>query len=488
MVVVTGTRVQNRSALDTAVAVDVLPVEDLQKGGLGEVNQALSVNLPSFNFPRPALNDGTDTIRPATLRGLAPDQTLVLVNSKRRHASSLVNVNGSIGRGSSAVDMNTIPNGAISAIEVLRDGASAQYGSDAIAGVINMRLREASSGGNVSASYGYRDTSYTVPTNAAARRTSDHRARRNHARPRRRRDGRDLRMGRPAAVRRERLPHADGRIQAAEPHRASRSRHASAISVGRHGLRFARGDLQPLQRMDGEPEIDQLTLFANAGYDIGDDAELYGWASYQDREAISAGFYRRALDDRNIISIYPDGFLPQDQPGRDRPRLGRRYALPARRVGHGHFAGLRIEPDGVHHPRHAQPLDRADIEDRVRRWRLRILRRWCSTSPACTSTRSASPRPSTSQPGSNGARSGYEIFAGEPDSFRNGGRCSLSTPAAARWRPLARRPGLRPCLLAAPNSSGAQVFPGFRPPTRSTSIAPPWASISISRPTSPMRC
>ncbi|MDP3738770.1 MAG: TonB-dependent receptor plug domain-containing protein, partial [Hyphomonadaceae bacterium] len=137
VIIVTGTRVAERSVLDTAVAVDVLPVEDIEKGGISEINQALSVNLPSFNFPRPALNDGTDTIRPATLRGLAPDQTLVLVNSKRRHASSLVNVNGSIGRGSSAVDMNTIPTGAIGSIEVLRDGASAQYGSDAIAGVIN---------------------------------------------------------------------------------------------------------------------------------------------------------------------------------------------------------------------------------------------------------------------------------------------------------------------------------------------------------------
>jgi iron complex outermembrane recepter protein len=163
VVVVTGTRVADRSALDTAVAVDVVPVEDLQKIGVGELNQALSVSLPSLNFPRPALRDGTDTIRPATLRGLSPDQTLVLVNSKRRHAAALVNVNESIGRGSSAVDLNTIPAGAISAIEVLRDGASAQYGSDAIAGVINVRLREARDGGAASISYGLRKSEYEVP-------------------------------------------------------------------------------------------------------------------------------------------------------------------------------------------------------------------------------------------------------------------------------------------------------------------------------------
>jgi iron complex outermembrane receptor protein len=142
-VVVTGTRVANRSALDTAAPVDVVSSEQLQNVGVAEINQSLAVALPSFNFPRPGLADGTDTIRPAALRGLAPDQTLVLVNGKRRHSASLVNVNGTIGRGSAAVDLNTIPAAMVQSVEVLRDGASAQYGSDAIAGVINLRLREA---------------------------------------------------------------------------------------------------------------------------------------------------------------------------------------------------------------------------------------------------------------------------------------------------------------------------------------------------------
>src|SRR6186713_701279 len=97
-IVVTGTRVANRSALDTAVPVDVVSGEQLQNLGVTEVSQALSVSVPSFNFPRPGLNDGTDTVRPATLRGLAPDQVLVLVNGKRRHQAALVNINNSIGR------------------------------------------------------------------------------------------------------------------------------------------------------------------------------------------------------------------------------------------------------------------------------------------------------------------------------------------------------------------------------------------------------
>jgi iron complex outermembrane recepter protein len=179
VVVTIGTRVADRSALDTAAPVDVVSAESIQNVGVGELNQALSVNLPSLNFPRPALADGTDSIRPAALRGLAPDQTLVLVNGKRRHSASLVNVNGTIGRGSSAVDLNTIPNLAVGGVEVLRDGASALYGSDAIAGVVNVRLREASEGGQVTATYGWRETEYTVPVitpTAAGGRASDARA------------------------------------------------------------------------------------------------------------------------------------------------------------------------------------------------------------------------------------------------------------------------------------------------------------------------
>ena len=130
--------------------------------------------MPSFNFPQPSIADGSDVIRPATLRGLSPDQTLVLVNGKRRHVSSLLNINGTVGRGSAAVDLNTIPALAIDRIEVLRDGASSQYGSDAIAGVINVRLKTANHGGKASVSYGkYVTTLEGVPellglqTNAA---------------------------------------------------------------------------------------------------------------------------------------------------------------------------------------------------------------------------------------------------------------------------------------------------------------------------------
>src|SRR5688572_15661361 len=126
---------------EKSVPVDVFQIEDIETAGASETNQILEALTPSFNFPRPTITDGTDTVRPATLRGLGSDQVLVLINGKRRHTSALVHVNGSIGRGSSGVDLNAIPASAIENIEILRDGAAAQYGSDAIAGVINLVLK-----------------------------------------------------------------------------------------------------------------------------------------------------------------------------------------------------------------------------------------------------------------------------------------------------------------------------------------------------------
>ena len=126
---------------EKAVPVDVIKQEQIESSPSTETSQIIQKIAPSFNFPRPTISDGTDSVRPATLRGLGPDQLLVMVNGKRRHASALVNANNTVGRGSSGVDLNAIPASAIENIEILRDGAAAQYGSDAIAGVINMVLK-----------------------------------------------------------------------------------------------------------------------------------------------------------------------------------------------------------------------------------------------------------------------------------------------------------------------------------------------------------
>ena len=146
VLIVTGTRRSNRTVSESAVPIDVITAEQMQQSGLTETARLLRDLVPSLNFPQPSITDGTDAIRPATLRGLGPDQTLVLINGKRRHGAALLNLNGSVGRGSTAVDLNQIPASSIGRVEVLRDGAAAQYGSDAIAGVINFQLNDARKG------------------------------------------------------------------------------------------------------------------------------------------------------------------------------------------------------------------------------------------------------------------------------------------------------------------------------------------------------
>ena len=142
-VVLTGSRSPNRTVIESAVPVDVLDIKEISSAvPQVNLNQMLNYVAPSFSSNTQTIADGTDHIDPASLRGLGPDQVLVLINGKRRHNSSLINLNGSFGRGSVGTDLNAIPVVAIQRIEVLRDGAAAQYGSDAIAGVINIVLNE----------------------------------------------------------------------------------------------------------------------------------------------------------------------------------------------------------------------------------------------------------------------------------------------------------------------------------------------------------
>jgi len=160
-IVVIGTRNLSRTNVQTPVAVDIIPVDVLSKQtGQADLNQLLTFAAPSFQSSRQAVSDGTDHVDPAQLRGLGNDQVLVLVNGKRRHPSALVNVNGTVNRGQTGTDLNSIPVTAIERVEILRDGAAAQYGSDAIAGVINIVLKKSTGVLNAHVSYGENITSY----------------------------------------------------------------------------------------------------------------------------------------------------------------------------------------------------------------------------------------------------------------------------------------------------------------------------------------
>ena len=281
-IVVTGTRVQNRSRLDTLAPVDVVTAETLQQRGTTEFAAALSQSVPSLSFARPSAVDGTDSIRPATLRGLSPDQTLVLLNGTRRHASALVNVNGSVGRGSAAVDLNAIPTAALDRVEVLRDGASAQYGSDAIAGVVNLRLKEASSGGGASVTYGQYLT--TVETARGERDETDGQTVTATA-------WQGFGLG------------EDGYLTLS-------AEYLSRDATNRSDFDPRANAYAPITARLGDPEVEQWTVFANAGKGLGNGWEAYGWAGYQDRDSTSAAFPRLDNNANNVPAIYPNGFLP----------------------------------------------------------------------------------------------------------------------------------------------------------------------------------
>lgn len=281
-VVITGTRTSTRTVASSPSPIDVITPAALEATGTTELATALSRALPSLNFPRPAITDGTDAVRPAQLRGLAPDQVLVLVNGKRRHTTALINLNGSQGRGSSPVDLNAIPISAIQRVEVLRDGASAQYGSDAIAGVVNVVLKGSGHGGSISLNAGQ----YSAGDGRTAQLAGDV----------------GIKLGESGSLHLAAEARDQDQTDRARPYVLAPGvtvRPATAPPPGVVVQRF------------GDPEVEQYAVSANAQFIVNDALTFYGFANASRRDALSNGFYRTALDTRNIQAIYPDGFLPQ---------------------------------------------------------------------------------------------------------------------------------------------------------------------------------
>ncbi len=320
-IIVTGTRRIDRTVADSPVPIDIVGAQQLQQTGLTETARALRDLVPSFNFPQPSITDGTDTIRPATLRGLGPDQTLVLVNGKRRHVSALLNINGSVGRGTSAVDINLIPSSAISRIEVLRDGAAAQYGSDAIAGVINFQLNDAREGGRFAVTYGGHNSRIAGVNEIS---------------------GIDAVAGQvptltpdgvlPVIDTGRKLKVTDGEVLTVsgnvglpvgpEGFLNITAEYRDREPTNRTGYDRRRnysqsGPLDPREltidrryHRYGDARTEDLNIVANFGLPVDDRVNLYAFATYGQRDGESGGFYRRAADNRNVVAIYPDGFLP----------------------------------------------------------------------------------------------------------------------------------------------------------------------------------
>ena len=321
VIIVTGTRRTDRTLADSPVPVDVLTSDDLLNSGSTETNRLLNQLVPSFNFPQPSLTDGTDSLRPATLRGLAPDQVLVLVNGKRRHQSSLINLNGSVGRGSTAVDMNTIPALAIERIEVLRDGAASLYGSDAIAGVINIQLKKGT-GGRAQMTYGKYITEMegtdVVDTVSLTTGLADNPVITYTGGDRKRRDGDTYTFASNFG-----LPIGDtGYLNVTAEYKDRDFTNRSGPDIRRNY--FAAGDpreatFNRYAHRYGDGVSKDMNFFLNGGFDVSESVEIYAFGSYGVRDGNGAGFYRRSSDVRNrnwaastttFVPIYADGFLP----------------------------------------------------------------------------------------------------------------------------------------------------------------------------------
>ena len=273
-VVVLGSRNSARTALDTSVPVGLITARDLQGAGPVELGKLLQTLDPSVNFTTTFISDGTDIIRPATLRGLGPDQLLVLVNGRRRHQQALVNVQQTIGRGSAGTDINAIPLSAIDHIEVLRDGAAAQYGSDAIAGVINIVLKKQAGQTHMSGTVGTTRVGDGDLVSASV--------------------NQGFSLG-------DRGGYLNLSVEARRRGETNRA-----------GVDTLRVDPPRVTQRIGDSLAKDAYLWWNAAVPTNADAssELYVFGGVSRRTGDAAGFFRAREDGRTVPAVYPNGFLP----------------------------------------------------------------------------------------------------------------------------------------------------------------------------------
>ncbi|ASE63045.1 TonB-dependent receptor plug domain-containing protein [Chryseobacterium indologenes] len=363
-VVILGSRGSGRSLTETPVPVDIINISKiLKQSPVNNISQALNYIVPSFSSTSHTVNDGTDFVDPALLRGLGPDQVLVLLNSKRRYQSSLINVTLTPGRGSVGTDLNAIPAFALDKIEVLRDGASAQYGSDAIAGVVNLDLKRrlglsgqvflggyASSvaknfsGGvdgqaiSVDLNYGIKigksgffnittSAQYRDPYSRAGVREGDIFNAYNAVNYRALQDGVDIdglykNITNTSNTQQiiNTIKQYATKVNYFSQDFQSQISGANTISSlqGLLNKDFTNQELayRGLERKDfslraGQSKLQSAQLFFNSEVPLNDDWKIYSFGGYSYRLGNAGGFYRLPNNERNINAITPNGYLPQ---------------------------------------------------------------------------------------------------------------------------------------------------------------------------------
>ena len=416
-VVVTGTREPNRTAVDAPAPVDVFTAQEIQQSGRTETSQIIELLAPSFNFPRPSVTDGTDHIRPATLRGLNSDQLLVLINGKRRHNSSLVNINGSVGRGSMAVDLNAIPPSAIDHIEILRDGAAAQYGSDAIAGVINIILKSDAPGElSVQAGQTAKSDGQTVVTDGSYSWALPKGGYLNLSGELRNRDSTN-RTG----------PDTRTQYFAGDPRNQD-----PALN-------------NQIDSWVGDPKMHGGAGFYNLDVPMDNGVDFYSFGGVSYSRGLAAGFFRRALDDRTLRAFYPNGFLPL---------IGSHIWDLSGAAG---FKGTADDWNWDLGSVFGRNSFRYDVDQSVNvsmglaspktfNAGTMLFDQWTTTLDVQRSFNVGWARPLSFAWGGEVRRDHYGIEAGDSASWINGGVPILDGPDAGHAA-----------------ATGAQVFPGFRP-------------------------
>ncbi|WP_343731825.1 TonB-dependent receptor [Duganella sp.] len=290
-VTIVGSRARNRTVFDSAVPIDRFGAREVENAlSSGEVGAALQALAPSINFPRIESSGAADSVRGVQLRGLAPDQVLVLINGKRRHASAVLDTESSFA-GTVPVDVNAIPPGAIDHIEILRDGAGAQYGSDAVAGVINIVLKQQRSGGSASVSYGANHTQFE-PTGE------------------RKTDGQTVIVNADYGV-----PLGDaGYLRfGAESRSRNPTQRAGASDAGWTSWNATPADLALDGKVvfkSGDAQSHNNYAFYNALLPLSERVDAYSYATVNKRQSDGSAYFRYPGDPSNVLALYPNGYRP----------------------------------------------------------------------------------------------------------------------------------------------------------------------------------